>query len=98
MELLTNAQPPLDLVAYCALTADQQLMRELRVDALNQGMLFLMNSKNETTKKNLRLAYSQGNSTAYPTNIEVMARYLSTQYFINKPTNQRRYKERDKKG
>ena len=29
------------------------------------------------------------NNTAYPTNIESAARYLSTQYPNNKPTNQR---------
>ena len=48
-----------------------------------------MNLKNENAKKDLRLAYSQGNNTAYPYNIESMARYLSTQYTNNKPTHQR---------
>ena len=47
-----------------------------------------MNSKNENAKKDLRLAYSQGNNTAYPTDIKSAARYLSTQYPNNKPTNQ----------
>ena len=88
MRLLTNAQLALDWASYCALTANQQLVWELRADALNQAMLFLMNSKNETAKKDLYLAYSQGNSSAYPTIIEAMARYLSTQYPNNKPTNQ----------
>ena len=97
MELLTNAQPPLDWATYCALTADQQLVWELRANALNQAMIFLMNSKNKTAKKDLRLAYSQGNSTAYPTNIKAMARYLSTQYPNNNPTNQRRGKKGDEK-
>ena len=78
MELLTNAQSAFDWAAYCVLTADQQLVWELRADTLNQAMHFLMNLKNETAKKDLRLVYSQGNSTAYPTNIEAMARYLST--------------------
>ena len=52
-------------------------------------MTYLMNSKNKNAKKDLRLAYSQGNNTAYPPDIEVAARYLSTQYPNNKPTNQR---------
>ena len=51
-------------------------------------MLYLMNSKNENAKKDLCLAYSQGNTTAYPTDIKSMARYLSTQYPNNKPANQ----------
>ena len=45
MELLTNAQPPLDWAVYRALTADQQLVWEVRADELNQAMLLLMNLK-----------------------------------------------------
>jgi len=53
-------------------------------------MIYLMNSKNKTAKKDLRLAYSQGNYTAYPPNIKAAARYLSTQHYPNnKPANQR---------
>ena len=55
-----------------------------------------MNSKNKHARKNLRLAYSQRNITAYPPNTKGMARYLSTQYFNNKPTNQRNDKKWDK--
>ena len=51
-------------------------------------MLYLINSKNKNAKKDLRLAYSQRNNTAYPTDIKSAARYLSTQYPNNKPTNQ----------
>ena len=58
-----------------------------------------MNSKNELAKKDLRLAYSQGNNTAYPPNIESMARYLSTQHSNNKPAHRaeakREIKERE---
>ena len=80
MEVLSKAQPSaLDWAAYYALTAYQQLVWELRADELNQTMLFLMNSKNKTAKKDLRLVYSHGNNTAYPLNITAMARYLSTQ-------------------
>ena len=60
-------------------------------------MLYLMNSKNENAKKDLRLAYSQGNNTAYPPNIELIAKCLSTQYSNNKSTNQRGGKKRDRR-
>ena len=48
-----------------------------------------MNSKNKNTEKGLRLECSQRNNTAYPTDVKLAARYLSTQYPNNKPTNQR---------
>ena len=60
-------------------------------------MLYLMNSKNKLAKKDLCLAYSQGNNTTYPPNIESMARYLSTHYPSNKPAHQRRGKKGDKR-
>ena len=79
MELLSKAQPAaLDWDAYCALPADKQLVWDRIANELNQSMLFLMNLKNETSKKDLRLVYSQVNNTAYPSNIEAMDRYLST--------------------
>ena len=53
-----------------------------------------MNSKNEIAKEDLRLAYSQGDYTAYLADIEAAARYLSTQYPNNKPANQRKNKQR----
>ena len=43
------------------------------------------------------MAYSQGNDTAYPTNIEAIARHLSTQYPNNKHANQLGGKKGDKK-
>ena len=55
-----------------------------------------MNSKNDNTKKDLRLAYSQGNITAYSPTIEAMARYLSTQYPNKNSTNQRQGKKGDR--
>ena len=48
-----------------------------------------MNSKNKDAKKDLRLAYPQGNNTAYPTDFKPAVRYMSTQYPNNNPTNQR---------
>ena len=47
-----------------------------------------MNSKNNNARKDLRLVYHQRNNTAYPTDIELAAKYLSIQYPNNKPTNQ----------
>ena len=48
-----------------------------------------MDLKDKHAKKDLLLAYSQGNLTAYPPTIEGMDRCLSTQYPKNKPANQR---------
>ena len=49
------------------------------------------------TKKDLHLAYSQRNLTAYPPTIKEMTRYPSTQYLNNKPVNQCSNKKMDKK-
>ena len=57
-----------------------------------------MKSKNKHAKKDLHLAYSQGNMTAYPPNIKAMDRYLSTKYPNNKSTNQHNGKKGDKEG
>ena len=56
-------------------------------------MIYLMNLKNKHAKKDLRLAYSQENLTAYPFTINEKARYLLTQYPNNKSTNQRNGKK-----
>ena len=56
-----------------------------------------MNLKNKTAKKDLHLAYSQGNNTVYPPNLKAMARYLSTQYSNNKSANQLGGKKGDRK-
>ena len=71
--LLSKAETPLDLDTYCVLLVEGRLKQEQRIDALNQSMIYLMNSKNKIAKKNLHLAYSQGNYTAYPANIEAVA-------------------------
>ena len=67
-----------------------------RADGLNQSIIYLMNSKNEITKKDLHLAYSQGNHTVYPADIKAAARYLSTQYPNNKPGNQQQQNKQRK--
>ena len=89
MELLSKTPVSLDWAGYYALLEEDKLVWEVRVDAMNKIMLYLMNLQNENTRKDLRLAYSQGNNTTYPTDINLAARYLSTQYPNNKPTNQR---------
>ena len=66
MELLGAVVPPIDWAGYCQLTPVKQFTWEERGDDLNKAMLFLMNSKNNNAKKELRLAYSKGNITAYP--------------------------------
>ena len=73
MILLAVGTIPLDWVVYCELTPDKQLAWEERGDELNKATLYLMNSKNKQAKKDLSLAYSQGNMTAYSTNIEAMS-------------------------
>ena len=93
MTLLAAAALTLDWPVYYGLTSDEQLVWEQKGDALNKPMLYLLNSKNKHAKKDLHLAYSQGNLTAYPPSIEGMARYLSTQYPNNKPANQRNGKK-----
>ena len=56
-----------------------------------------MNLKNENAKKDVHLAYFQGNNTVYLCDIESIAKYLSTEYPNNKPTNQRGGKKGDKR-
>ena len=94
MHLLSNTETLLDWDAYCALPAEGRLAWELRANALNQSVIYLMNSKNEIAKKDLRLVYSQGNYTVYPTDIEAAARYLPTQYPNNKLGKQPKNKQR----
>ena len=61
-------------------------------------MLFLMNSNNDHTKKDLHLTYSQRNMNVYPSTIELMTRYLSTQYPNINSGNQRNSKKGDRSG
>ena len=58
-----------------------------------------MNSKEDNAKKDLRLAYSQGNKLSYPVNVESMARYLLMMYNIknvNNPCDKKGDKNRKK--
>ena len=78
--LLGAERLAIDWARYCLLTPVQQLVWEERGNDLTKPILILMNLKNNNAKKNLQLAYSQRNITAYTPTIEAMARYLSTQY------------------
>ena len=99
IELLSRSQPvALDWAGYCALTPDQQFVWEqIIANEPNQSILYLLNSNNKLAKKDLHLAYSLGNNTAYPPNIKSIARYLSTQNSNNKPAHQHRGKRGDKR-
>ena len=52
-------------------------------------MLFLNNSRNEEAKKELRCSYANGNTNAYQTTLETMARLLSSQYPMTKGQNKK---------
>ena len=43
MELLSKAPVPLDPAGYCALPEEEQLIWEVRANALNQAVLYLIN-------------------------------------------------------
>ena len=96
MELLKAELPHVDLDSYCALPNVDQLVWEERGDALTKSMLFLMNLKNDNAKKDLHLAYLQGNKRAYPLSVEAMARYMSTQYPSKNSGHQRKGKKEDR--
>ena len=96
-ELLKTESPPLDWGAYCALGAPPRIEWEDEAEALNKAMLLLLNLKNNNAKKDLCLAYSQGNKTAFPLNLESMARYMLSMYSI-KSTNNAYDKRGDKNG
>ena len=95
--LLKAETIPVTLANFCAIAPVDQLVWGERGDELNKAMLYLMNSKNNNPKKDLHLAYSQGDLTAYPPTIEEMARYLSRQYPDNISANQHNGKEKDRK-
>ena len=95
--LLKAETSPQGLGDYCTMNVVDRLVWEEKADALNKAMFLLMNSKNDNAKKNLRLAYSQGNKLAYPLNVESTARYVSLMYNI-KSANNACNKKGDKNG
>ena len=58
LELLKAEAKPLYWDDYCLMSAADQLSWEEKGDASTKAMLLLMNSKNDNTKKDLRLSYS----------------------------------------
>ena len=99
MALLRATTSVIDWAGYCMVTPAKQLMWKKRGDKLNKALLYyLMNSKNKHVKKDLNLAYSQGNTTVYIPIIKgIASRYLLTQYPNNKPAHQRNGKKGDTK-
>ena len=85
-------------VDYCGMTPSNQFIWGEKVDALNKAMLLLMNLKNDNAKKDLRLAFSQGNKIAYPLNLVSMARCLLSQYNIKNVNNNPCDKKGNKNG
>ena len=90
VELLGAAVPSIHLARYCQLTPVEQLVWKKSGDDLTKPMLFLMTLKNDNAKKDLRLAYSQENTTVHLPTIKAMARYQSTQYSNKNSAHQRK--------
>ena len=65
IELLATEVPAADWAGYCAIDVADQETWEGKGDASTKAVLFLMNSKKDAAKKDLRLSYSQGNKSAY---------------------------------
>ena len=64
---------------------EDQIVWGEKGDAVTKAMLLLMNLKNNNAKKDLHLAYSQGNKLAYSVTAKAMAKYMSTQYPYKNP-------------
>ena len=82
------------------MTAAAQLVWEEKVDDLAKAMLLLIYWKNISAKKDIYLAFAQGNHSACPQTVEKMARFLLSQYWnknIN-PNNNLWDKNGDKNG
>ena len=97
-QLLKEDTPSKTWDNYCAMISAERLTWEEKADDLGKAMILLMNSKNEAAKKDLRLAYAQGNHSEYPSTMEKMARFILSQYKnknIN-PNNNPREKKWDK--
>ena len=95
MELLQGEPTSLTRVNYYVMTVAYQAIWEERDDAVTKVMFLLLSSKNNNAKKDLCLAYSQGNKTAYPLTAKAMARYMWTQYPNKNPGHQRNGKNGD---
>ena len=92
MALLETEVPALTWIDYCWMLPAYQLVWEERGNGLNKALFYLMNSKNKNAKRDLCLAYSEGNITAYSPTIKGMTKCLSTQYpNIIRTTLERKY-------
>ena len=61
---------------HCGMTAVKQFGWEEKADDLAKAICLLLNSKNKAAKKDLRLAYAQGNHSSCPKTMEKMVRFL----------------------
>ena len=64
---------------YRAMIPEYHLAWKKQADKLGIAMLLLMHLKKKGAKKDLRLAYTQGSHSAYPTKMEKMPRFISSQ-------------------
>ena len=64
LHLLQAETIPLNWADYCAMLVAEQTTLEDKGDGSTKAMLLLLNSKNNSVKKDLRLLYSQGNKSA----------------------------------
>ena len=85
---VNNGTPsPLTINDYFSMGENEKAMWEKKGNDLTVAMLWLSNSRNENMKRELRLAYSQGNTDCYPTDPEKMARLAASQYIMSAPRN-----------
>lgn len=78
-----NSEPnPLTINDYFMMDEADKEMWEKKGNLLNETLIFLSNSKNNTMKKDLRLVYLHGNKSCYPYDPEAMARLYHSQYRI----------------
>ena len=77
------------------MTYTDQLIWEDKADTQTKAIIFLLNLYNKIAKKDLHLAFAQGNHSAYQETIESMTKFLLLQYNI-KAVNIPRNKKGDK--
>ena len=89
MQNFTGGNPG-TLASFYSVSAKNKAIWERVYDDLIMSMLFLNNSKNDDTKKELRRSYANGNTSAYQITLEKMARLLSSQYPMTEGQNKKK--------
>lgn len=83
-------------VDFCKMKDNEQTKWERTYDNLVMAMLLLNNLRNEEAKKELSCSYANGNTNAYQTTLEKIARLLCSQYPMTKGKNKKPpYKNND---